>query len=65
MVDDGASSVAGRKPPAALNGDNGVIEAPLDPRILALAGVIGRLIARERFTALLGAKTQSPPKPGR
>ena len=60
MVDDGASSIAGREPPAALNGDNGAIGAPPDPRILALAGVIGRLIARERFRALLAAETQSP-----
>jgi len=65
MVDDGTSSVAGREPPAALNGDNGVIEGPLDSRILALAGVIGRLIARERFRALLAAETQSPSEPSR
>jgi hypothetical protein len=65
MVDDGASSIAGREPPAVLDGDDGAIEPPLDPRILALAGVIGRLIARERFGALLAAETQSPSEPSR
>lgn len=65
MVDDGASSIASQEPPAVLDGDEGAIEAPLDPRILALAGVIGRLIARERFRALLAAETQSLLEPGR
>ncbi len=59
MADNRESSSAGQEPATAPNGKDGDTETPLDPRILALAGLIGRLIARERFKKLLAAESQS------
>jgi hypothetical protein len=59
MADSRESSSTGRKPETVPNRKDGDTETPLDPRILALAGIIGRLIARERFKELLAAESQS------
>jgi len=59
MADNRESSSTGQEPVIAPNGNDGVTETSIDPRILALAGIIGRLIARERFKELLAAEAQS------
>jgi len=63
MADNRDSSPPGREPATAPNGNDGDTESPLDPRILALAGLIGRLIARERFKELLAAESLANQQP--
>jgi hypothetical protein len=52
----------GTEPPAGAANDNGANAiAPVDPRILAIARAVGRLIAREQFKT---ANDNSPPGRG-